>query len=172
MKLSLAANLVLNWVFPVLAFPECLQPITAAAALCTVAINVLVPRAFNPKTQYFISLFNKISWLWRQQRGGDEPSNEGYSSGPTGHYFTDTLFSSILQGLEPIPETTTWKQLNPTKNLFSCDFNKNATRPCSWPFYRWLLAIQSTVQDSTNDRKTIDDSSSYVKTLKSPDQFS
>ncbi len=40
MKLSLTANLVLNQVCLVLAFPELLHPITAAA-LCTVAINVL-----------------------------------------------------------------------------------------------------------------------------------
>jgi len=65
MKLSLAANLVLNWVCPVLAFPECLQPISAAT-LCAVAVNVLAPRAFNAESQYFIPLFNKISWLWGQ----------------------------------------------------------------------------------------------------------
>jgi hypothetical protein len=34
------------------------------------------------------------------------------------------LLSRILQGLEPIPETITWKQLNAIKNPFSCDFNK------------------------------------------------
>jgi len=39
-----------------------------------------------------------------------------------------TLLARILQGLGPIPETTTWKQLNAIKNSFSCDFNKNATR--------------------------------------------
>ncbi len=59
MKLSLAANLVLNWVCPVLSFPERFQPITAAA-MCTVAINVLKPGAFNPESEYFIPLFNKI----------------------------------------------------------------------------------------------------------------
>jgi hypothetical protein len=60
MKLSLAANLVLNWVCPVLSFPELLQPITAAA-MCTVVIDVLEAGAFNPESQYFIPLFNKIS---------------------------------------------------------------------------------------------------------------
>jgi hypothetical protein len=35
-KLSLAANLVLNWVFHVLSFPERFQPITVTA-MCTVA---------------------------------------------------------------------------------------------------------------------------------------
>jgi hypothetical protein len=39
-----------------------------------------------------------------------------------------TLLARILQGLGPIPETTTWKQLNAIKNSFSCDFHKNATR--------------------------------------------
>jgi hypothetical protein len=38
-----------------------------------------------------------------------------------------TLLARILQGLGPIPETTTWKQLNAIKNWFSCDFNQNAT---------------------------------------------
>jgi hypothetical protein len=41
-------------------FSERFQPITAAA-LCTVAINVLEPGAFNAESQYFIPLFNKIS---------------------------------------------------------------------------------------------------------------
>jgi hypothetical protein len=39
-----------------------------------------------------------------------------------------TLLARILQGLGPIPQTTTWKQLNAIKNSFSCDFNKTATR--------------------------------------------
>jgi hypothetical protein len=86
MKLSLAANLVLNWVCPVLSFPQRFQPITAAA-MCTVAINVLEPRAFNAESQYFIPLLNKISWLGGQQSGGDEASNGGCKSGPTGHDF-------------------------------------------------------------------------------------
>jgi hypothetical protein len=78
---------MLNSVCPVLSFPERFQPI-AAAAMCSVAINVLEPGAFNPESYYFIPLFNKISWLCRQQPGGDEASNEGYS-GPTGHDLTD-----------------------------------------------------------------------------------
>jgi hypothetical protein len=75
MKLSLAANLMLNWVCAVLSFPERFQPITSA--MCTVAINVLESGAINPESQYFIPLFNKISWLCGQQPGGDEASNEG-----------------------------------------------------------------------------------------------
>jgi hypothetical protein len=82
MKLSLAANVVLNWVCPVLSFPECFQPSTAPA-MYIVAINVFAPRAFNPESQYFIPLFNKISWLCGQQPGGDEASNEGCNSGQT-----------------------------------------------------------------------------------------
>jgi hypothetical protein len=97
MKLSLAANLVLNWVCPVLAVPECLQPITAAG-LCTVAINVLTPHAFNPESQCFIPFFFFNSWLCRQQPGGDEASShEGWNSGPTGHDFTDN--SIVFQSL-------------------------------------------------------------------------
>jgi hypothetical protein len=61
MKLSLAANLVLNRVCPVLPFPERFQPITAAAAMCTVAINDLESGAFSAESQYFIPLFNRIS---------------------------------------------------------------------------------------------------------------
>jgi hypothetical protein len=60
MKLSLAANLVLNRVCPVLSFPERFQPITAPA-MYAVAINGLAPHAFNPESQYFIPFFNKIS---------------------------------------------------------------------------------------------------------------
>jgi hypothetical protein len=58
-------------------------------ALCIVAINVLAPRAFNAESQYFIPWFNKISWLCVQQPGGDEASNEGCNSGPTGDDFMD-----------------------------------------------------------------------------------
>jgi hypothetical protein len=88
MKLSLEANSVLNWVCPVLLFPERLQPI-AAADMCTVAINILEPCTFHPESQCFIPLINKISWLCGQQPGGDEASNEGCNSGPTGHDFPD-----------------------------------------------------------------------------------
>jgi hypothetical protein len=35
-------------------------------AMCTVAINVLDPRAFNPESLHFIPIFNKISWLCAQ----------------------------------------------------------------------------------------------------------
>jgi len=45
--------------------------------------------AINPESQYFIPLCNKIPWFCAQQPGGDEPSNEGCNSGPTGHDFTD-----------------------------------------------------------------------------------
>jgi hypothetical protein len=57
--------------------------------MCTVAINVLEPDAFNRESQYFIPLFNKISLLCRQQPEGDEAPNEGCNSGPTGHDFRD-----------------------------------------------------------------------------------
>jgi len=60
-----------------------------AAAMCTVVINVLEPGAFNPKSQYFIPWFNKISWLCGQRPGLEEVSNEGCNSGRTGYDFTD-----------------------------------------------------------------------------------
>jgi hypothetical protein len=44
------------------------RPITAAA-MSTVVINDLEPGAFNPESQYFIHLFNKISGLCGQQPG-------------------------------------------------------------------------------------------------------
>jgi len=45
--------------------------------MCAVAIHVLEPSAFNPESQHFIPLFNKISLLCGQQSGGDEASNGG-----------------------------------------------------------------------------------------------
>jgi hypothetical protein len=58
---------------------------------CYVYYNYKCPRAsaINPESQYFRSLCNKISWFCAQQPGGDEASNEGCNSGPTGHDFTD-----------------------------------------------------------------------------------
>jgi hypothetical protein len=94
MKLSLVANLVLNWVCPVLSFPERFQPITAAA-MCTVTINVLEPGAFNLESQYLIPLFTNFSWLCGQQPVGDDASNEGCNSGPTRHDFTDKSIVSL-----------------------------------------------------------------------------
>jgi len=63
--------------------------------MCTTAINPLGPRAFNPESQCFMPLFNKISLLCGQQPGGDEASNEGCNSGPRGHDFTDN--STLLE---------------------------------------------------------------------------
>jgi len=37
--------------------------------------------------------------------------------------------------------------------------------------WSWLLVLQRTFQDTTNDRTTMDGSRSYGKTLKSPDKF-
>ncbi len=114
MKLSLAANLVVNWVCRVLSFPECIQPVTAAA-LCTVAINVLVPRAFNLESQYFIPWFNKIAWLCRQRPRGDESSNVGCNSGPTRHHVMDNSIFNYFTG----PWTYSLKQLPGNKELRS-----------------------------------------------------
>jgi hypothetical protein len=90
MKLGLAANLVLNWVCPVLSFPERFQPI-AVVTMCTVATNVLEPGAFNPESQYFIPLFNKISWLCRQQPGGMKHQRRGVTQAQQGMTLRITL---------------------------------------------------------------------------------
>jgi hypothetical protein len=104
-----------------------------------------------------------------------------------------TLLATILESLGPIPQTTTWKQLNAITNSISCDFNKSAMRyvvrqllPMTAGFAKdifrtpqmtarpWsrLLALQRTFQDSTNDSTTMDGSRSCGKTLKSPNKFS
>jgi hypothetical protein len=58
-KGTLSFNGALNSVCTVLSFPKRLQPITVA--VCTVTINVLTPRAFNPESQYFIPLFHDLA---------------------------------------------------------------------------------------------------------------
>jgi hypothetical protein len=58
--------------------------------MCIVIINVFEPNAFNNEFQYFIPLFNKISWVCEQQPKGDEASNEGCNLGPTRHDFMDS----------------------------------------------------------------------------------
>jgi hypothetical protein len=103
MKLSLEANLMLNWVCPVLSFPERFQLITAVAT-CTVGINVLEPGALNAEFQYFIPLFNRISCLCAQHpRGDDEASNWVFGGGeggatqaPQGMTFQITLIFTFL----------------------------------------------------------------------------
>jgi hypothetical protein len=95
-----------------------------------------------------------------------------------------TLLARILQGLGPIPETITWKQLNAIKNWFSCDFNKNASRdvvpkllPMPAGFTKdtfrtpqltgrlWsrLQALRRTFQDSANDSTTIESTAGFTK---------
>ncbi len=76
----------------VLSFPERFQSIPAAA-LCTVAMNVLEPCAFNAEFQYFIPLFNKNFMTLRR---GMKHQMRGCNSGPTGHDFTDDN-SSVLE---------------------------------------------------------------------------
>ncbi len=67
---------MLKFVCSVISFPEYFQPIIIAD-MCTVAINVLEPGAFNVESQYFIPLFNTFSWLCRQYPRGDEAWNGG-----------------------------------------------------------------------------------------------
>jgi hypothetical protein len=90
MKLSLAANLVLNRVRPVLFITERLQPITAAA-MCTVTTNVLAPRLVHLILSLRISYPDLIKFhdFAHNSQEGDEASNEGCNSGPTRHDFTD-----------------------------------------------------------------------------------
>jgi len=63
----------------------------------------------------------------KYQKRGATPASQGMT-------LRITLLSTMLKGLEPFPETTTRKQLNAINSSFSCDFNKNATPPCSWAF--------------------------------------
>jgi hypothetical protein len=83
MKLRFAANLVLNWVCSLLSFPELFQPM-AAAAICTVAINVLEPGAFNAESQYPHLI--KFMTLRRAAKRGWS-IKWGCNSAPTGHDF-------------------------------------------------------------------------------------
>ncbi len=114
----------------------------------------------------FFSCFLKSRPLCDQTR-----SSSGFQC-PLSWTLWTTLFARILQGLGPIPETTTWKQLNAFKNSFSCDLNKNATPPCCRAFTDDCWLYKGHFRTPQNDRTTIDYSSSYVKTLKSPDQLS
>jgi hypothetical protein len=66
--------------------------------MCTVAINDLALRAFNPGSPYFIPLFNKLSGLCKQQPRGDEASNEGSSR--IRHDFTDN--SNVYEKMDEI----------------------------------------------------------------------
>ncbi len=68
----------------------------------------------SPETQYFITLFNKISWLCGQQPGGDEASNEGCNSGPTGH---DFRYNSNIH----VHHNWLISQTTPKKNIFSIE---------------------------------------------------
>jgi len=54
-----------------------------------IAIYILEPGVFNSESQYFITLFNRISLLCIQHPTGDEASNGGCNSCPTGHDFQD-----------------------------------------------------------------------------------
>ncbi len=142
LKLSSAANLVLNWVCPVLSFPERFQPITAAA-VCTVAMNVLEPGAFNAESQYFIPLFNRISRLCGQRSRGDEASNGGCNSGLTGHDFlhnTNIWFLLFTMRIGPFSKSQnrlgsqiecqvkTWPVLISSENLQSSSHHSSHLR--------------------------------------------
>jgi len=99
-------------------FTERIQPITAAAAMFAVAVNVLKPRACNPESQYFIPLFNKISWLCAQEPGADEASNEGCTQAQQGMTLRITLvlsscFETLSTTLPPRPPSSSVSRLLP-----------------------------------------------------------
>jgi hypothetical protein len=100
-------NLGLNWVCPVLSFPSW-TPSTNHCCYVYCSRKCSKPPTFNVESQYFISLFNIISWLCGQQPGGDAASNETCNSGTTGHDYTD--YFSIFIGFSPIaqPYMCTW----------------------------------------------------------------
>jgi hypothetical protein len=88
MKLSLATNFGAKLSFMPCPFVSWMLS-TNHCCCCSVYCSYKCPHAFNAESQYFIPRFSKISWLCRQQPGGDEASNEGFNSGPTEHDFTD-----------------------------------------------------------------------------------
>jgi hypothetical protein len=85
MKLSLAAKLVLIWVCPVLSFSWT----PSAHHCCYVYCNYKCSRAW---VHFILSLSISYPYLimtLRTTARGDEASNEGWNSGPTGHDFRD-----------------------------------------------------------------------------------
>jgi len=99
--------------------------------MCTVAINVLEPGAFNA-ISVFHTLIYKISLLCRPQPRGDEASNGGCNSGSTGHDFSDNfniyfLFFTVRTGpfskcenrssFQIGCQVTTWAVLTSTENF-------------------------------------------------------
>ncbi len=81
-------NLGLHWVCPVLSFPSW-TPSTNHCCYVYCSRKCSNPPTFNAESQYFISLFNKSSWLCGQQPGGDAASNARCKTGTTGHDYTD-----------------------------------------------------------------------------------
>jgi hypothetical protein len=63
-----------------------------------------------------------------------------------------TLLATILQGLGPIPETTTWKQVNAIKNSFLVTLIKTPGATLFPSFYRWLVASQRTFSGLHNSQ--------------------
>ncbi len=94
MKRSLAANLVLNWVCPVLSFPERLHQITAAA-MCTGVIKMfsnLVQLILSLSISYsYLIKFHKFRDFADNSQEGMKHQNEGCNSDPTGHVFTNNF---------------------------------------------------------------------------------
>jgi len=99
-KLSLATNLVLNWVCLVLSFRERFQPITAAA-MCTLTIHVLEPGAFNLSISYpYLIKFhyfanNSQEGIKHQMRGATQ-AQQGMTLGITLLCVLNTEFQHFI----------------------------------------------------------------------------
>ncbi len=122
--------------------------INHCSAMCTVAINVLEPRAFNAESQHFIPLFNKISWLCGQPPGGDEASNEGCNSGPIGHDFTDNfnVEGKNWRMMEEEKKRKTTKAPD-LRNIVCCQPKYEAQTSCMWNSYcLWNLQPYAPLQ--------------------------
>jgi hypothetical protein len=106
------------------------------------------------QSQYFILLFNKISWLCRPQPRGDEASNEGCDSGLTGHDFLDSfniyfLFFTMRTGpfskcenrsrFQIGCQVRTWAVLTSNENLKSGFHDGFSLAGSHWELH-WKLA--------------------------------
>ncbi len=114
--------------------------------MCTVAINVLEPGAFNA-ISVFHTLIYKISLLSRPQPRGDEASKGGCNSGSTGHDFSDNFniyFFIFTMRTGPFSkcenrssfqigcQVTTWAVLTSSENLQSGSHDSFSLASSHW----------------------------------------
>jgi hypothetical protein len=104
------------------------------------------------RSQYFILLFNRISWLCGPQPRGDEASNGGCNSGSIGHDFLDNFnFLIFTMRTEPFSkcekrssfqigcQVRTWAVLTSSENLQSGYHNGFSLAGSHWEL-DWKLA--------------------------------